>query len=375
MHTKILYVLFLICLGSVSSTKAQVASDTSTWNSPPDIELRGVIDFFYAYDFNEPQGPRQRFFFQHNRHNEFQVNLALLQVKVEHPRYRAGLGLHTGTYPEDNYAAETNLSQLIYEAQLGIRLHSSANLWLDAGIFPSHLGFESPIPQDNPTLTRSLVAESSPYYLSGVKVSYTSPNKQWEWMAGVYNGWQRIRRVPGNSLPSFGTQVLFKPSKKLDLNWSTFVGTEDPDSSRRIRQFHNFYAIYRPSQSLSFIMDWDIGWQQTGRKSSSHDTWYGLAFVGRYAWNPRWSGAIRVEHFYDPQEIVVFPQNPLGFRAWAYSLNLDFQPVKYLVWRIEGKYIRDLNPILPEGSLPTFSRDNFTLISSLSFQLGQMLGR
>lgn len=370
--------LSLLCLSFLArfvKLQAQDKADSSAWTAPPELEIRGALDVFYAYDFNQPPGSRQPFVFQHNRHNEFQVNLALLQLKVDHARYRAGLGLHTGTYPEDNYAAEPRLLQLIYEAQLGLALNARASLWLDAGVFPSHLGFESPIPQENPSLTRSLIAESSPYYLSGAKLSYYSPNQKWELMGGVFNGWQRIRRVPGNSFPSFGTQVLFKPSPKLDLNWSTFVGTEDPDSSRRIRQFHNFFAVYRPSNSFRFYLGWDMGWQQQSRKSGNFDSWYGMAFIGQYQGKGSWAGAIRVEHFYDPREIVVFPLSPGGFRTWSFSLNLDYRPVPFLVWRLEGRYLRDKNPVLAEGSLPTFRQDNFTLLTSLSIQLGQKLGK
>jgi hypothetical protein len=45
-------------------------------------------------------------------------------------------------------------------------------LWLDAGIFGSHMGFESALSIDNPTLTKSFVAENSPYYWSGAKLTY-----------------------------------------------------------------------------------------------------------------------------------------------------------------------------------------------------------
>ena len=36
------------------------------------------------------------------------------------------------------------------------------NLWLDAGIFVSHIGLESANSRDNLTLTRSIMADNSP---------------------------------------------------------------------------------------------------------------------------------------------------------------------------------------------------------------------
>jgi hypothetical protein len=44
----------------------------------------------------------------------------------------------------------------------------------------------------------------------------------------IVNGWQRIQRLQGNSLPSFGTQINYSPTEKITFNWSTFIGTDDP---------------------------------------------------------------------------------------------------------------------------------------------------
>jgi hypothetical protein len=175
-------------------SSAQLFSQDSSWSSRPTVEVMGFADVFYAYDFNDPQGSvRQPFFFNHNRHNEFNLNLGLIDFQVSHEKYRANLGFQTGVYANDNYASEPGRLKTIYEAFIGLSLNKKSNLWLDAGIFPSHLGFESAISMDNPTLTRSLVAESSPYFLSGVKLSY-QPNEKWDLSFTACNGWQRIKR-------------------------------------------------------------------------------------------------------------------------------------------------------------------------------------
>ncbi len=138
----------------------------------------------------------------------------------------------TGTYPNANLATEPGVLKNIYEANIGVKLSSSRNLWLEAGIFGSHIGFESAIGKDCWTLTRSILADNTPYYEAGAKVSYNTPDGKWFLSALVLNGWQRIQRVDGNSLPSFGTQVMFKPTDEITLNSSTFIGTDKPDSAR-----------------------------------------------------------------------------------------------------------------------------------------------
>ena len=80
---------------------------------------------------------------------------------------------------------------------------------------PSHIGWEGAVSKDDWTLTRSVAADNSPYFESGVKIGYTSKNEQWYLSALILNGWQRIHRVDGNSTPAFGTQITYKPSSKI----------------------------------------------------------------------------------------------------------------------------------------------------------------
>ncbi len=53
------------------------------------------------------------------------------------------------------------------------------------------MGMESWISRDNPTYTRSLVAEYSPYYQSGVKFTW-APSSRITAQLDVVNGWQNI---------------------------------------------------------------------------------------------------------------------------------------------------------------------------------------
>ena len=268
----------------------------NSWQEKPDLTLMGFADVFYVYDFNEPVGnARQPFLFNHNRHNEFNLNLGLVNLQLAQPKYRASVALQAGTYANDNYAAEPDLLKSIFEAYIGISLNNDNSLWLDAGVLPSHLGFESAMSIDNPTLTRSLAAESSPYFLTGAKITYT-PSQKWEMAALVVNGWQRIQRVEGNSLPSFGTQLIYKPTERASINWSTFIGTDDPDQIRRMRYFSNLYSQLSLSNKWSLTAGFDLGAQQRSKGSSDYDLWMAPVVIGRYQINERWASALRLEY-------------------------------------------------------------------------------
>lgn len=64
-------------------------------------------------------------------------------------------------------------------------------------------------------------------------------------------------------MPSFGTQIKYLKGDKLTVNWSTFIGTDDPDSVRRMRYYNNLYVQVQLTKKLGFIAGFDIGEQQT----------------------------------------------------------------------------------------------------------------
>jgi hypothetical protein len=210
------------------------------------VELSAYIETYYLFDINHPKsGNRPSFIYSHNKHNEFNVNLALIKINYTAPRLRANIALMAGTYSNANLAAEPGVLKNIYEANAGINLSKKKQLWLDAGIYGSHIGFESAMGKDCWSMTRSMLSDNSPYYQSGVKLTYSSDNGKFLAAAHIINGWQRIQRVAGNSLPSFGWQIQGKPTDKILINSSSFIGTDKPDSARQMRYFHNFYAIFQ----------------------------------------------------------------------------------------------------------------------------------
>ena len=204
----------------------------------------GYMETYYSYDFGEPDNHvRPGFFYSHNKHNEVNLNLGLAKVNYSQDNVRGNFALMAGTYGEYNLATEQGLLKNVYEANVGVKIAKNQNLWIDAGVMPSHIGFESAIGKDCMTLTRSILADNSPYYEAGVKIGYTSKSEKWYLAAMYLNGWQRIQKVEGNQTPAFGTQITFKPSSLIALNWSTYIGNEQPDNDRKWRYFNNFYAL------------------------------------------------------------------------------------------------------------------------------------
>jgi hypothetical protein len=355
-------ILFFLTFVSCNLTRAQ---QDSVWRSAPTVSFLGFADAYYAFDFNKPELNRQPFLFNHNRHNQFSVNNVLVQTELHHEKYRATLGLHTGTYAMDNYANEPALNRFMYQANVGISLSKKNKVWLDAGVLPSHMGFETALSIENKTLTRSLVAENSPYYLTGAKLTY-SISEKWELAGIICNGWQQIQRSAGSSIPAGGTQLIFSPSNKVKLNWSTFISSVYPDSTRRMRYFSNLYAEFQLGKQFNLIAGFDSGMEQAQKGSSNYLPWFSPVIIAQVALREKWKLAVRAEYYQDRHNVIIPALNAPGFSTFSSSLNIDFVPIPQVACRLEGRMLLDEHAIYPNSV--SSSRTNFFVAASIAIQ-------
>src|SRR5574343_631840 len=202
------------------------------------IDVSGYIDEFYSYDFDQPETKyKQPFQYNYNRQSSFNLNIALLRANINYKNVYAKLSVHAGTYVEDNYASES--IKYINEAFVGLYFNKSKKTTIEAGILPSYIGFESATTHSNLTLTRSILAENSPYYMTGVKLNHQL-NDEWRIAGLITSGWQHIEKVAASFPPAFGTQIVYKPNENNLLNWSTFIGKEYYGTDLGFRYFSNF---------------------------------------------------------------------------------------------------------------------------------------
>jgi hypothetical protein len=341
--------LFL-CIALLCGT-AQLRAQTES--PEPVLTFSGYVEPYYSCDFNEPDadGNRPPFFYSYNRHNEVNINLGMLKANYAASKLRANVALATGTYMNANYAAEPGVLKNILEMNAGIKVSKDRDIWVDAGVFGSHIGFESAIAKDCRNLTRGILAENSPYYEAGAKITYNTPNGKWLLSGLVLNGWQRIQRVPGNSLPSFGTQVQYKPSSKVLLNSSTFIGTDKPDNARQMRYFHNLYGIFQVDDQWEITAGFDIGFEEKSPSDSDMNTWYTPIVIARYAATPKTAIAARAEFYRDENGAIIATGTPNGFGVLGLSLNFDYAVLPNALWRIEGRFLNSSDDAI-------FVRDN-----------------
>ncbi len=354
-----------IAIAALGITKTQ-AQDTTAVPSP--LTFSGYVETYYSYDFGNPDNhARPGFFYSHNRHNEANLNLGMVKANYTKTNVRANLALMAGTYTNANLATEPGTLKNVFEANVGVKVSKNHNLWIDAGIMPSHIGFESAIGKDCPTLTRSILADNSPYYETGVKIGFTSKSEKWYLAAMYLNGWQRIQKIDGNHTPAFGTQITYKPNSKTVLNWSTYAGNEQPDTIRKWRYFNNFYGQFKVSEKVNLTAGFDIGAQQSVNGSSDYDIWYAPIFIAQYKPITKIQLAARAEYYQDKQGVIIATGTPNGFKTYGFSANFDYLPADNVMFRIEARTLNSKDDIFLRDTTPTNNNVFLTTALAISF--------
>jgi hypothetical protein len=359
--------LILAWMAAPTLLSAQTTpSDTSV-----KITFGGFVDGYYAWDFGQPPtfdrafASGVLFTTQPARHNEFNINLAFFEAKLEGARVRGRFAIQTGTSVQSNYSGEpTNgvvsgagLSRMIQEAFVGTKL--SDNVWVDGGIFFSHMGIESWISRDNPTYTRSLVADYSPYYSSGVRATWQATPKLLAHFH-VVNGWQNISE--NNTGKGAGIRLDYAASASAALSYYNFFSDE---AGNLLRTFNGVGAKYS-SGNLTLLGEADYG-TQDGSGAASGSSWYGIVGIARLQVTPTVAFAGRLERYDDEDGVIIgtgVPASP--FKGNGGSIGVDVAPAPRVLWRTEARGWGNDTAVFPDGTAAGPRKTSMFVVSSLA---------
>tara|TARA_B100000676_G_scaffold309141_1_gene371921 strand:+ start:55718 stop:56836 length:1119 start_codon:yes stop_codon:yes gene_type:complete len=361
---KNIFIMLIVLFFSKEVYSHEIIKITNNLISP--FNISGYIEAYGTTTFsNSVDNKKSPIFVSYNRSNEPEINLAFLKTKYDTANFKANFALAVGTYMRANYKAEPSLLKNLYEANVALKISKENNTWFEIGTFSSHIGFENAKGSDNWALTRSLTAENVPYYESGARINHTSNDGKWFISALILSGWQRIKPIDGNTLPSFGTQIAYKPSPRITFNSSTFIGTDTPNQRRLMRYFHNFYSTFKLSNKLAATVGFDIGIEQKRKGSSTFNKWFNSTVIMRYTPTRNTAMVIRGEYFDDRDNVLLSSITPNSFRTWAFSANFDWHITKNFLWRFEARSLINKDNIFTKQD-GTTTETNTALTTALA---------
>ena len=335
------------------------------------INLLMYAEAYYTYTTSNTSNSNSSFtpfVYNHAITKAPRLNLAFIKLNMEKKIFRSNLAFMYGTYARLNLSNEPKALRFIYEANIGFKLAKQKNIWLDLGVLPSHIGFETAKGNDNFTLTRSIIAENSPYFETGISLNYQSTNKKLYLAALVLNGWQKIKFTKGNLIPSLGIQIAYTFNDKISANYNNYIGINKVSQIKLGRFFQSAYVKFQEEKWVS-IIGFDYGIEQKVMNSKQLYQWLGFSFILNYKPIRYISFAGRLEYYYDPHQVIVTFDMPQYFmKTSGLSLNVDVYPIKRVCWRNEVKWYQNQSAIFYAPNIGN-TKNNISFCSALLFEL------
>jgi hypothetical protein len=342
------------------------------------------VDTYYAWQFHQPQDHTIFPTTVAPRHNEISLNLAHIGFDVTgldgpigrfYLQYGSIVETIAGqdTTTDRGFFLTNRLLQNLEQAAVGWHFHALHGINAEMGIFPSYVGLESYLPEENWSYTHSFIADATPYYFFGLRGQFF-PTEKVKVELWVVNGWQTFGEW--HEAKSGGYLWNYHPREWLSIANASYAGQEvagDPDSLRlysdnnlQVRYFKN--AEGRFLRSLAFSLVGDVGYEHRGNAPSGGMG--GMSLSHRFDWTQKWKSTVRGDFLYD-QTQAISPKFPVGspypwrgtspFFAGGITGTVDFWPSPWMVTRLEYSHRLANQPLFsgsggitgPNGELPS----------------------
>ena len=357
-------------------------------NGPVTFSL--YVDTYYGYQFHRPIDHTIFPTTTAPRHNELSLNLAHLGVDVTgldgpigrlYIQYGSTVETIAGqdTTTSRGYYLTNRLLQNVQQAAVGWHFHQLHGINAEAGIFPSYVGLESYLPEENWAYNHAFMSDFTPYYFFGFRGQFmlTQRMKLELW---VVNGWQTFGEW--HESRAGGYLWNWRPLEWISIVNSLYAGREaqgDPDSLRVYSDNNLQVKYYKGGEgcvphSLAVSLVADVGHEHRGNAASG---WMGGAQLAHHIeWNARWKTGLRVD-FLEDQTQAISTKLPVGspyvlpnagkLVVGGASVTMDYWPSPWLLTRLEYAhrganmpYFSGRGGITGPGGLPASDPSTFT---------------
>jgi hypothetical protein len=355
-------------------------------NGPVTLSL--YVDTYFGWQFYRPIDHTVFPTTTAPRHDEISLNLAHLGMDVTgldgpigrlYVQYGSTVETIAGqdTTTTRGFYLTNRLMQIVQQAAAGWHFHRLHGINAELGIFPSYVGLESYLTEENWAYTHAAMSDFTPYYFFGFRgqLFLTRRMKLELW---AVNGWQTFGEW--HEARAGGYLWNWRPREWLSLVNSFYAGREaqgDPDSLRLYSDNNvqlRYYSCTCVPRLLAVSVVADVGHEHRGNAPSG---WMGGSSIAqRVEWTDRWKSTLRLDVFADDTQAIT-PKFPVGSPyAWpdtgrlvvgGVTATLDYWPSPWLVTRLEYAHREANQPLFSghrgitgPGGVPAMDPSTFT---------------
>jgi Putative beta-barrel porin-2, OmpL-like. bbp2 len=299
-------------MGSQDAPPGQAAAQ------PPDPQwlFGGFLDAAYLLDFNHPANDLFR-----TRGTAYKVDYPILNMAgayvrktiSESSRWGMELTVHAGqdsrifgfsaTAPNlGGYKGLRHLGPTDVSYLAPVR----KGLTVQAGIFPSLIGYDSLYAKDNFNYTRPWGADFTPYLMMGVNASYPLTSK----LTGtvfVVNGYWHL--ADANNVPSSGGQIAYKVTDHTTLKETFLFGPHQSDTGFEFWRFLWDSIAEWKTDRFTTAFEYHVGTEKVVTPGSPRALWMFAQLPVHWVFSKNWSATVRPEVYWDRDgRLTGFPQ-------------------------------------------------------------------
>jgi hypothetical protein len=334
--------------------------EAPTWSVGP-IDFSGLVDGYYALNFNHPASQTNNLYNFDVKANQFSLNMA--KLSMEHTADPVGFRVDFGFGRAFDIIHATEKAPSIFknieQAFVSLKPKSAKGLQVDFGKFVTNAGAEVIETNANWNYSRSLLfAWAIPYYHFGIRAS-APIGAHFNGGVSVTNGWNNVE--DNNSGKTVGLSGNFTGKKATWFN-NYYVGPEkdtlDANGVRQkgVRNLYDTTLLLTPNDKANFYINYDYGSDKNTLAGSS--TWAGVAFAARLAPNSTWAFAPRFEYFSDRDGF----STGVAQKVKEVTLTGEYKMVEGLLARLE--YRRDWSdqPFFDRGTGLAVAKNQTTVV-------------
>jgi len=272
-----------------------------------DWHYGAYLDVGYIANFNFPDNDLWRNRSTASRHNQVAPNMVSAYVRkdaTESSRWGGEFGVQGGYdtvdfafLPGEKKVDGADVLRHIHRANVTYLAPMGRGLTVTAGLFNSLIGYESLYAKDNPTYTRSWLADYSPYMMFGVNASYPV-NDRLTVTTFVVNRYAHLSYTVAR--PSYGGKWSYALTPRLTAMQTLYWGPDQTNTSLEFWRLYGNHIVEWRGDDVTVAVSYDIGTENIADRPDSPRAFVmGGNVVMRWHIAGPWSVAVRPEFYWD----------------------------------------------------------------------------